>query len=110
MSLNQGNGNGDKPPSFKYIGLIKSGEGHQDRVRLADIDGDGRVDYGIVADNGHVTFWRNGGNGEKPEFWQKLGVRATMAPTESGLDNLKGLRFEDLNGDVSMILELRDVG
>ncbi|CAG7557831.1 unnamed protein product [Fusarium equiseti] len=84
MSLNQGNGNGEKPLSFKYIGLIKSGEGHQDRVRLADIDDDDRVDYGIVADNGHVTFWRNGGNGEKPEFWQKLGVKATMAPTESG--------------------------
>ena len=101
MSLNLGNNGGSTPPSFKYIGKIKSGEASQDRIRLADIDGHGRVDYGVVSDNGNVRFWRNGGTGDKPEFWQALGVRSTMSPGESGSSNLAGIRFSDINGDVS---------
>lgn len=30
-------------------------------VVLADIDGDGRGDYGRVDYDGNVQFWRNGG-------------------------------------------------
>lgn len=44
--------------------LWKSNEGSpQDRVRLVDIDGDGRTDYCTIADNGDISCWRNGGQG-----------------------------------------------
>lgn len=60
-SINNGDGSGGSWPTFTYIGLIKDNEGFpQDRVRLADIDGDGRADYGVVFDNGDIQFWRNG--------------------------------------------------
>jgi FG-GAP-like repeat len=45
-------------------GLWKPNEGSpQDRVRLADIDGDGRADYCTIADNGDINCWWNGGQG-----------------------------------------------
>jgi hypothetical protein len=50
---------------FSYEGLWKPNEGPvQDRVLLADIDGDGRTDYCTIADNGDISCWRNGGQGE----------------------------------------------
>ena len=42
----------------------KATEGpEQDRVLLADVDGDGRADYCTIADNGDISCWRNGGQG-----------------------------------------------
>lgn len=41
LSVNKGGGNGDTLPTFKKVGengFIKSSEGEQSRVRLADID------------------------------------------------------------------------
>ncbi|KAM0330967.1 hypothetical protein ACHAQA_003924 [Verticillium albo-atrum] len=99
LSVNEGNGSGDRPPTFKYIGHIKNSEGTQSRVRLADIDGDGRGDYGVIGDDGSIRFWRNGGNGDKPEFWQPLGIRSTMKPILPGTSQFEGFRFEDINGD-----------
>ncbi|KPM46037.1 hypothetical protein AK830_g415 [Neonectria ditissima] len=59
LSINKGDGNGNNPPSFEFLDKIKENEGYkQDRVRLADIDGDGRGDYGILDDGGNVHFWR----------------------------------------------------
>lgn len=59
VSLNRGGWN------FTVGGLWKSSEGSpQDRVRLADIDGDGRTDYCTIADNGDISCWRNGGQGQ----------------------------------------------
>ncbi|KAK7420361.1 hypothetical protein QQX98_002784 [Neonectria punicea] len=96
LSINKGDGNGDKPPTFGFLDKIKENEGYaQDRVRLADIDGDGRGDYGILDDGGNVHFWRNGGVKNKPEFWQKLGLRFPA----KGMGDIRGVRFEDINGD-----------
>lgn len=100
LAINEGNGNGDNLPTFKNLGQIKTGEAPQDRIRLADIDGDGRGDYGVVNDDGSVRFWRNGWVDDKPKYWQELGVRSTMKPNDGGA--LAGIRFEDLNGDVSI--------
>lgn len=49
LSINQGDGSASKPPTFKRVSAtakIKNTEGFkQDRIVLADIDGDGRGDY-----------------------------------------------------------------
>ncbi|KAJ5352116.1 hypothetical protein N7452_001090 [Penicillium brevicompactum] len=95
-SVNKGDGTDSKPPTFKSIGKIKDHENHpQERVRLADIDGDGRADYCVLADNGDITCWRNGWIDDVPKYWQPLGKRF------SGKDmgDIRGVRFEDINGD-----------
>ncbi|KAL5362439.1 hypothetical protein BJX96DRAFT_177152 [Aspergillus floccosus] len=95
-SINQGDGTDSMPPSFKYIGKIKVSEGYpQERVRLADIDGDGRADYCVLADNGDITCWRNGWIEDVPKYWQPLGKRFTG----KGMGDINGVRFEDINGD-----------
>ncbi|KFY97907.1 hypothetical protein V498_01794 [Pseudogymnoascus sp. VKM F-4517 (FW-2822)] len=99
LSINNGDGdhsNGN-PPTFTWKGKIKDSEGYsQDRVRLADIDGDGRGDYGVIYEGGDVHFWRNGGVDDTPAFWQPLGRR--WAAQDLG-GTYKDVRFEDLNGD-----------
>ncbi|KAG2421959.1 hypothetical protein HFD88_005935 [Aspergillus terreus] len=97
-SINNGDGDAksNKPPSFTDIGLWKSPEGYdQAHVRLADIDGDGRADYCGLADNGDVTCWRNGWIEDIPAYWQPLGKRFTGKV----MGDLRGVRFEDINGD-----------
>ncbi|KAK9590735.1 hypothetical protein V6Z92_003825 [Aspergillus fumigatus] len=97
-SINNGDGDAgrNKPPSFTDIGLWKSSEGHdQAHVRLADIDGDGRADYCVLADNGDITCWRNGWIEDVPAYWQPLGKRFTG----KGMGDPRGVRFEDINGD-----------
>ncbi|KAL3463731.1 SGNH hydrolase-type esterase domain-containing protein [Aspergillus heterothallicus] len=97
-SINNGDGDAEsnKPPSFTDIGLWKSPEGYdQAHVRLADIDGDGRADYCGLADNGDITCWRNGWIDDVPAYWQPLGKRFTG----KGMGDLRGVRFEDINGD-----------
>jgi hypothetical protein len=79
-------------------GLWKQNEGlPQDRVHLADIDGDGRFDYCNIDNDGNIRCWRNGGLGDMPEYWQELGVIFTG----KGKGDVHGLRFADINGDVS---------
>ncbi|KAJ4255817.1 hypothetical protein NW757_004439 [Fusarium falciforme] len=92
-----GNGGGDKPPSFVYKGLWRAADSRfpQAKVRLADIDGDGRADFCGLSDNGDVYVWRNGWINDMPEYWQALGKRFNG----KGMGNLDGTRFEDLNGD-----------
>ncbi|RSM12379.1 hypothetical protein CEP52_002563 [Fusarium oligoseptatum] len=96
-SINQGNGGGDKPPSFVYKGLWRAADSRfpQAKVRLADIDGDGRADFCGLSDNGDVYVWRNGWIDDMPGYWQALGKRFEG----KGMGNLEGTRFEDLNGD-----------
>ncbi|KAJ4264235.1 hypothetical protein NW762_005429 [Fusarium torreyae] len=98
LSINQGDGDkkAGKPPCFKVHGEIKKNEGFkQDRVRLADIDGDGRGDYCVIDNKGDIQCWRNGGTGEAPEFWQSLGTRFTA----KDMGDMQGVRFADINGD-----------
>ncbi|KPM39384.1 hypothetical protein AK830_g7215 [Neonectria ditissima] len=89
--------NGGNPPTFEFFGgyFIHPDGYEQKHVRLADIDGDGRLDYCVVADNGDVRCWRNGGLGRRAEYWQDLGK---VAPGR-GMGDLAGVRFVDINGD-----------
>ena len=57
VSINKG-GN---PPTFDHLGEIRKGESSREKVRIADIDGDGRVDYCVVAPD-MILCWRNGGS------------------------------------------------
>jgi hypothetical protein len=89
--------NGDN--TFTGPTLWKSNEGAlQARVRIADIDGDGRADYCTIADNGDITCWRNWGYGDFPVGWNPLGV----VFTGKGMGDVDGVRFADINGDVSL--------
>ncbi|KAH7075890.1 carbohydrate esterase family 3 protein [Paraphoma chrysanthemicola] len=100
VSLNRG---GD-PPQFEFIGAIRDGKTSQSKVRLADIDGDGRLDFCTVESNG-TSCWRNGGTGDAPTgkyggFWQGMllaGGGRTL-DTNPALDPA-GTRFIDINGD-----------
>lgn len=91
-SLNQG-GN---PPQFtpaRQFFVPPSGS-KQDHVLLADIDGDGRLDYCLTGDNGDISCWRNGGQGDSHK-WLPLGVIFTG----KGKGDIHGTRFADMNGD-----------
>ncbi|KAH6856359.1 hypothetical protein B0I37DRAFT_402917 [Chaetomium sp. MPI-CAGE-AT-0009] len=95
-SVAQVSANGDIDWASTPPALWKATEGlPQARVRIADIDGDGRADYCVVADNGDVSCWRNGGQGRMPEYWQSLGV----VFTGKGMGDVAGVRFYDINGD-----------
>lgn len=106
LSINQGDGDrsANKPPTFKRVSdtaMIKTNEGYgRDNVRLADIDGDGRGDYGVIDASGNVYFWRNGWINDIPEYWQSMGLRFTG----KNMGDIRGTRFEDINGDVSKVL------
>ncbi|GKU19782.1 unnamed protein product [Fusarium langsethiae] len=94
-SINNRDGTATSPPTFKNIGMIKGNVGYkQDRVRWGDIDGDGRADYMIIDDGGNVRAWRNSGTSDTPS-WQPLGLRFTA----KGMGDMRGVRFEDINGD-----------
>lgn len=99
LSINRWDGTDTTPPTFKRVSdtaLIKTNEGYsQDRVRLADIDGDGRADYCILDDGGNVHCWRNDWIDDIPKFWEPLGLRFTA----KGKGDIRGVRFEDINGD-----------
>ena len=84
---------------WTWPALWKATEGPpQARVRIVDIDGDGRADYCVIADNGDISCWRNGGQGRMPDYWQPLGV----VFTSKGMGDVNGVRFYDLNGDVGL--------
>lgn len=103
LSINQGDGNraAGTSPTFKRVSdtaLIMATKGFtRDYVVLADIDGDGRADYGTIDSSGNVNFYRNGGNGDAPDYWQALGQKFDG----KGYGDVTGTRFEDVNGDVS---------
>ncbi|GAB7043524.1 MULTISPECIES: GDSL-type esterase/lipase family protein [Catenuloplanes] len=58
--LNRG-GDRDGVPGWAHRGRIAGGAGSADSVVLADVSGDGRDDYLVVAPNGAVDAWINNG-------------------------------------------------
>ncbi|KAI0811428.1 carbohydrate esterase family 3 protein [Xylaria sp. FL0064] len=90
---------GNYPPSWRDVGKFKdavSGYG-QDRVRLGDIDGDGRLDYCVINDNGSLHCWRNGGILlDSAKYWQDMGI---VFSTSESLPDIAMMRFVDINGD-----------
>ncbi|ROO87313.1 lysophospholipase L1-like esterase [Actinocorallia herbida] len=88
-------GNGGVP-SWSSWGRIAPGTGASGtRIRFSDIDGDGRDDYLVMADNGAVEAWRNTpGNGGKPS-WSHVGVWAVGVGGASPAN----VRFADVDGD-----------
>lgn len=106
LSINQGDGirGAGRPPTFKRVSAtakIMDGTWKRPFVVLADIDGDGRGDYGRADFDGNVRFWRNGGTGDAPAYWQDLGVRweTKFYEKDAGLGEYEGMKFEDVNGD-----------
>jgi hypothetical protein len=112
LSINSGDGNAQTPPRFTLVnpaqnGLIFTSQGPRDSVVLGDIDGDGRGDIGILAANGNVQFYRNGGQDDVPQFWQPLGLRVDFGASGAAgnigpISGFKAVRFEDINGDASV--------
>lgn len=97
VSVNNGDGGGNSPPSFTDVGVVEATGSDQGDIVLGDIDGDGRGDYGIInQDDWTIKWYRNGGTKDKTEFWEPLGKRVDIVP-QAPIQ----WRFEDLNGDVS---------
>ncbi|KAL4882936.1 SGNH hydrolase-type esterase domain-containing protein [Aspergillus karnatakaensis] len=95
VSLQNTNGGG---PTFTYLGENMKNPragSSQKHVRLGDIDGDGRLDYCLIAGNGDISCWRNGGLKSLAEYWQPLGV----VFTGKNKGNIEGVRLVDINGD-----------
>ncbi|GHC64318.1 FG-GAP-like repeat-containing protein [Streptomyces cinnamoneus] len=67
------NNGGDGRGGWNDWGMIAAGVGvTADKVRLADINGDGKADYTVVDDNGAVRVWLNNG-GDGRGGWTGLG-------------------------------------
>ncbi|KAH6949082.1 SGNH hydrolase-type esterase domain-containing protein, partial [Fusarium avenaceum] len=81
---------------FRAIDTIASGLGPGKRVRIADIDGDGRDDYIFLKDNGGTTIYRNI---YAPEV--SVDKYAPMPDADaSGINQSPDeIDFVDLNGD-----------
>ncbi|KAK3308678.1 uncharacterized protein B0T15DRAFT_572803 [Chaetomium strumarium] len=83
---------------FEELGTIATGVGEPgSKVRFADVDGDGRADYLVLADDGSVRAWRNTGNLNKGSGrnFEKLGQ---IAAGVSGVAGSK-VRMMDYDGD-----------
>lgn len=96
VSLHRGVNNG--VPSFAWQGLYYAAPAGYERqhVRFGDIDGDGRLDYCLTHErDGDVHCWRNGGQGDKADYWQDYGVVFKSI----GMGDIRGTRLVDLNGD-----------
>jgi hypothetical protein len=81
---------GDDPgnPIWNRLGVVLPGQGYsRDMIRLADIDGDGRVDYLGLDAAGNAHGWRN------------VGTTQTISPTwvDMGIINSGGT-MGDVNG------------
>ncbi|HEY0193006.1 MAG TPA: FG-GAP-like repeat-containing protein [Kofleriaceae bacterium] len=79
---------------WQSIGQIAGGTGAPgSQVRFADLDGDGKADYLVLADNGAVSAWINNG-GDVGGGWSGRGVIATGTGAPASQ-----VRFADIDGD-----------
>jgi hypothetical protein len=87
---------------FRGVGEVASGLGRGDRVRVADIDGDGFDDYIFLKNNGGTTIYRNiwSPDPANPEVF-KGDVWGPMPNADaSGIfQRPEEITFHDLNGD-----------
>ncbi|MGA5823350.1 FG-GAP-like repeat-containing protein [Kitasatospora sp. NPDC094028] len=88
--LNRG---GDTGGGWQNLGKTATGlTTDQSRVRLADLDGDGKADYVAINPNGSVTAYRN--NDIYHGQWDPMGQIATGITT-----NQNAVAFGDFTGD-----------
>ncbi|CRK08722.1 hypothetical protein BN1723_009013 [Verticillium longisporum] len=73
----------------------------QDRVRLGDIDGDGRLDYCVIRDGGniHIKCYRNGGLGNEAAYWQDLGSGGPVFSAKD-MGDIRGVRLGVTHPDI----------
>ncbi|MEU6854221.1 FG-GAP-like repeat-containing protein [Actinacidiphila alni] len=89
--LNRG---GDGHGGWSALGQIATGlTTDATRVRFADFDGNGRVDYLLLGTDGTVSVWLNRG-GDGHGGWSPLGQVATGQTTDAAR-----VRFADFDGD-----------
>ncbi|MDH6123046.1 lysophospholipase L1-like esterase [Kitasatospora sp. GAS204A] len=89
--LNRG---GDTSGGWVDDGQIASGlTGDLSRIRLADIDGDGKADYSVINPDGSVTTYQNNG-GDGHGGWINYGHIATGLTTDQN-----AVVFADITGD-----------
>ncbi|SPO00343.1 related to acetylxylan esterase [Cephalotrichum gorgonifer] len=91
---------GGNPPKFEWRGQARGPTNgyEQKHVRLGDIDGDGRLDYCLIGDDGNIRCWRNGGLGDLPAYWQDMSPGQPIFLAK-GMGDIRGVRFVDINGD-----------
>jgi lysophospholipase L1-like esterase len=87
------NNGGDGRGGWNYIGLVARGVGVSgSKIRFADFNGDGKVDYYSVRDDSSVDIWLNNG-GDGRGGWSYVG----RAPSVGA--NGSQIRFPDIDGD-----------
>ncbi|MBB2943434.1 hypothetical protein FB565_003147 [Actinoplanes lutulentus] len=77
-------------PEIAASGVGASG----DRIRFADLDGDRRADYLVLADDGSIRAWINGGRGSNGWAWYPAGTVASGVGVTSNQ-----VRLADIDGD-----------
>jgi lysophospholipase L1-like esterase len=89
--LNRG---GDGHGGWSVLGQVATGRTTDaSRVRFADFDGDGKVDYLLLGTDGAVSVWLNRG-GDGHGGWLPMGQVATGQTTDASR-----VRFADFDGD-----------
>ncbi|WP_354644330.1 VCBS repeat-containing protein [Kitasatospora camelliae] len=89
--LNRG---GDTSGGWTDYGQIAGGlTGDLTRIRLADINGEGRADYNVINPNGSITTYLNNG-GDGHGGWTNYGQAATGTTT-----NQNAVTLTDFTGD-----------
>ncbi|KPI19160.1 hypothetical protein OV450_2155 [Actinobacteria bacterium OV450] len=88
------NRGGDTGGGWQGLGQMTTGAtSDRSRVRLADLDGDGRADYLVIAANGSVSgYWNRGGDNRGG--WQWAGQLASGLTTDKDKAH-----FADISGD-----------